>query len=329
MNESKSPGLCSDFAAMTLKISKLSKRYNDKWVLRDVSLEIERGQILGLAGHNAAGRSTLLKILYGGEKATTGEVTFEGRPFSDALLVASSPARNRWSLFGKAAGSDSERQTANFTDAIEAASAVLLLDNALSLLDHSQKLELQEKLRTAVREKNLVAVITTCDDAEMFAVCDRIAVLANGEVAQVGTPREIYENPNSVAVARSLGCCNLITARRVTFNNQASLEFHTLTGEHRLQVDKTDKATLGAITNNVTLAIRPEHISISFGASFPEDNLLKAEITGIHYEGATTRLKLMANGLVLEALVLRLVGLNLGDQCMVGLPPDRIAVLKS
>ena len=40
-----------------------------------------------------------------------------------------------------------------------------------------------------------------------------------------------------------------------------------------------EKSLLGAITNNITLAIRPEHISISFGASFPEDNLLKAEIT--------------------------------------------------
>lgn len=101
-----------------------------------------------------------------------------------------------------------------------------------------------------------------------------------------------------------------------------------MTGDHRLQIDKTEKSTLGAITNNVTLAIRPEHISISFGASFPEDNLLKAEIAGVEYQGATTRLKLNANGLILEALVLRLVGLNIGDECMVGLPPDRILVLK-
>ena len=314
---------------MTLKVSKLSKRYNDKWVLRDVSLEIERGQILGLAGQNGAGKSTLLKMLHGGEKPTTGKITFDDRPFSGGSLIAGSPAKNRWRFFAKTGAADSELQAANFIGAVELANTVLLLDNALSGLEYSRKSEFLEILGTAVRERNLIAVIATCDNAEMFTICDRIAVLADGEVAQLGTPREIYESPNSVAAARSLGTCNLITARRVTFNNQASLEFQTLTGDHRLQVDKTDKAALGAITNNVTLAIRPEHISISFGASFPEDNLLKAEITGIHYEGATTRLKLSANGLVLEALVLRLVGLNLGDQCMVGLPPDRIVVLKS
>jgi ABC-type Fe3+/spermidine/putrescine transport system ATPase subunit len=115
---------------------------------------------------------------------------------------------------------------------------------------------------------------------------------------------------------------------RITFNNQLTQEFQTLAGDHQLLTDKTEKRLLGAINAPVMLAIRPEHISISFGASFPEDNLLKAEIVGIEYQGATTRLKLNANGLILEALVLRLVGLKIGDECMVGLPPDRILVLK-
>jgi ABC-type Fe3+/spermidine/putrescine transport system ATPase subunit len=99
-------------------------------------------------------------------------------------------------------------------------------------------------------------------------------------------------------------------------------------GEHRLLTDKVDKNLLGTIHQNTTLAIRPEHISISFGASFPEDNLLKAKITSVTFNGATTSIHLDADGLKLEALVLRLVGLNVGDECMVGLPPDRILVLK-
>ncbi len=92
--------------------------------------------------------------------------------------------------------------------------------------------------------------------------------------------------------------------------------------------DKNEKDSLELIDQNVTLAIRPEHVSISFGASFPEDNLLKAKITNIIFQGANTLIKLDANGLELEALVLRLVGLNIGDECIVGLPPDRILVLK-
>jgi hypothetical protein len=75
------------------------------------------------------------------------------------------------------------------------------------------------------------------------------------------------------------------------------------------------------------LAIRPENISISFGASFPEDNLLKASVVKISPQGATTLLTVDSNGLTLDILVLRLVGLNVGDECMIGLPPDRIMVL--
>jgi hypothetical protein len=56
--------------------------------------------------------------------------------------------------------------------------------------------------------------------------------------------------------------------------------------------------------------------------------LLKATITDIKFQGSTTLIKLDANGLILEALVLRLVGLNVREECMVGLPPDRISVLK-
>ena len=171
--------------------------------------------------------------------------------------------------------------------------------------------------------------MATNNEEEIFSLCDQVVVLSEGYVAQTGTPYEVYQKPNCVASARALGRCNLIVSRRITFTNDYILEFQTLVGEHQLLLDKVPKSALGAITNNLSLAIRPEHISISFGASFPEDNLLKAQIVGIEYQGATTRLRLDASGLLLEALVLRLVGLNIGDECMVGLPPDRILILKN
>jgi ABC-type sugar transport system ATPase subunit len=120
----------------------------------------------------------------------------------------------------------------------------------------------------------------------------------------------------------------LIAARSVTSSHSEMPEFQTLDGAHRLFIDKNKKDSHKITDQNVTLAIRPEHVSISFGASFPEDNLVKAKITNIIFQGANTIIKLDANGLELEALVLRLVGLNVGEECMVGLPPDRILVLK-
>lgn len=325
---------------MSLKLDKISRRYDDKWILRDFSLEAARGEIFGLVGANGAGKSVALRLIAGQDKPGSGQIFFDGGD----ITGDSAKARNFTRVNGDANGSawknlfqstksgemsDGERRTADFEKALREAESVLLLDNPFACLAPQAREESLEKLRAAAKEKNLIVILALSDFAEAFLACDRIGVLHKGEIVQAGTPRELYEHPNSVAVAAMLGRNNLIAARRVTFNNQPIPEFQTLTGDHRLQTGRTERTALGTITSDVTLMIRPEHISISFGASFPEDNLLKAEIADVQYCGATTRVKLNANGLILEALVLRLVGLNLGDECLVGLPPDRILVLKN
>jgi len=136
------------------------------------------------------------------------------------------------------------------------------------------------------------------------------------------------QNPVSAQVARVFGRNNLIPARRLTSSKNETQEFQTVVGSHRIFAALQDKKNLGAINQNIFLAIRPEHISISFGASFPEDNLLKATVTNVKFFGHMTLIGLVAEGIELEAMVLRLVGLNVGDECVVGLPPDRILILK-
>ncbi|HEX8249086.1 MAG TPA: ABC transporter ATP-binding protein [Pyrinomonadaceae bacterium] len=324
---------------MPLKLDKVSRRYDDKWVLRDFSPEAIEGEIFGLIGANGAGKSAALRLIAGREKPNSGQIFFNGNDVTNDsaktrnyTLLAEEENQSAWKNLFKPAKSDAlsggERLTNGFEKALRQAENVLLLDNPFACLDPISREESFEKLRKTAQEKNLIVVLAINDFEAAFLACDRLGVLHKGEIVQTGTPRELYEQPNSVAVAALLGRNNLIAARRVTFNNQPIPEFQTLTGDHRLQTGKMERIALGTITSDVTLMIRPEHISISFGASFPEDNLLKAKIVGVQYCGATTRVKLDAGGLMLEALVLRLVGLNLGDECLVGLPPDRILVLK-
>jgi len=205
---------------------------------------------------------------------------------------------------------------------------LLIIDSPFGSLDITAKEYVLEKYHHAIKGAGVTALCAARDYIEAFALCDRVGILHRGEIGQTATPRELYEHPGSVYAAQMLGRNNFITARRISFNNVDIQEFQTQNGDHRLRTDKMEQRLLGAITHDVTLAIRPENISISFGASFPEDNLLKAVVKEVHYLGATTRIVLDADGLMLEALVLRLVGLNLFDECMVGLPPDRILVLK-
>jgi ABC-type Fe3+/spermidine/putrescine transport system ATPase subunit len=323
---------------MSLIIKNLSKRFDKNWILKDVSLEVKKGEILGLFGIVGVGKTTAIRVIAGAEEYDSGNIIFDSQDFSKLNCAERGfhfPQLTNdafWkSIFKNQKSSqlaDGEGQVLALEDALQKAEAVLLLDNQFCFMDKQLREENCEKLRKMTKEKNLAVIFATNDYDEIFSICDRVVILHNGEIVQSGTPREVYEKPNSVTVARTTGNNNLIEVRRLSSNKADVLEFQTIIGEHCLLTDKVEKNPLGAIHQNTTLAIRPEHISISFGASFPEDNLLKATITGITFNGATTSIYLDADGLKLEALVLRLVGLNVGEECMVGLPPDRILILK-
>ncbi len=224
--------------------------------------------------------------------------------------------------------SGGEKLLAALARTIAVTPGLLVIDAPFSGLDPTTREDTLEKYRHVIKGLGLTTIYAAHDYLEAFALCDRVGILKDGEIKQTGSPRELYEHPATVFAAQMFGRNNFITSRRISFNNADVQEFQTANGDHRLRTDKMDQRTLGAITQEITLAIRPENISISFGASFPEDNLLKAVVKEVHYQGATTRIILDAEGLMLEALVLRLVGLDLFDECMVGLPPDRIRVLK-
>src|SRR4030095_7170001 len=103
------------------------------------------------------------------------------------------------------------------------------------------------------------------------------------------------EQPSSRVVAEITGRNNLFAARRLTSSKAEIPEFHTIDGGHRLFAQHIERGSLGALNQNVTLGIRPEQVSISFGASFPADNLLKAQVTGVKFLGATTLVDLDAD----------------------------------
>ncbi len=318
---------------MTLIIKNLAKSYDSNLVIKNVSLEVERGEILGVFGVVGEGKTTLIRSIAGILQLDGGTIHFD----TQDITLSSCEKRgfhfpdltneSFWtSVFNTDTSqlADGEGQALALEDAISKAKDVLLLDNQFCFMDRQTRERNCEKLRQAVKEKNLAVVFATNNYDEIFSICDRVAVLHKGEIVQTGTPREVYENPQTAAVADVTGRNNLIEAKRVTSNKSDMPEFQTVKGKHRLF---TDKNKLELTDENVILAIRPEHISISFGASFPEDNLVKAKITNIVFKGETTLIMLDADGLELQAMVLRLVGLNIGDECMVGLPPDRILVL--
>lgn len=323
---------------MSLKINNISKKYDDTWILKDISLEANKGEILGIFGASGSGKSVLIRLISGLENSDNGRILMldddvTKHPCDERGFKF--PNLSNESFWQKAFGSakpselaEGEGQVLALEAALQEVEGVLLLDNSFCQMDRLERDKSYERLRKFTRDKSLIVIFATNDYQEIFKVCDRVAVLNNGNVQQTGTPEEIYLNPNSKSIAGIFGDNNIFPARLIDSGKNELSEFVTLRGEHRISTAKIGEKDLIGANQIVNLAIRPEHISISFGASFPEDNLIKATVKGVRFGGATTKIILDAEGLILKTLVLRLVGLNIGDQCMVGIPPDRIQIYK-
>jgi ABC-type Fe3+/spermidine/putrescine transport system ATPase subunit len=185
--------------------------------------------------------------------------------------------------------------------------------------------ETRSELRELVTRLGLTAVYVTHDQEEAFALCDRISVMVGGKLMQTGRPRELYEEPAEVSVASFLGRNNLIKAMRLSSSNTSDGEFKTLEGGHTLHLPvKHDE--LAPLNKPVYLAIRPEHVQLSSNGN-GATNTLPATIREIVFSGATSTVRVDANGLLLESLVLRANGLEVNQSCNVVLSPDHLTLL--
>ena len=223
--------------------------------------------------------------------------------------------------------SGGQQQRVAIARAIAIEPALLLFDEPLSNLDVTLREETRGELRELVARLRLTAVYVTHDQEEAFALCDRISVMAGGRILQTGQPRDLYEHPAQLSVARFLGRNNLIRVMRLSSSKAELGEFKTLEGGHTIRMPVDDK-NLVPLNQPCILAIRPEHVLIR-DSDEKHENALPAIVREINFAGATSSIKLDANGLILEALALEADGLSVGTQCTVVLPPERISLLKN
>ncbi|MFO7275199.1 MAG: ABC transporter ATP-binding protein [Symbiobacteriaceae bacterium] len=127
---------------------------------------------------------------------------------------------------------------------------LLLMDEPLSNLDAKLRVEMRTEIRRLQRQYGITTIYVTHDQEEALAISDRIAVMNQGRVEQVGTPREIYFHPRTVFVAGFIGTTNLLRGR----------------------VEGGRVRVLGAVVREVsapdgecTVAVRPETIALGEG----------------------------------------------------------------
>ena len=224
-----------------LKIDSLSVAYSDKVVLRDVSFEVQPGEILALIGPNGAGKSTLIRAVTGVVPVKSGRVSVNGQNLAglshaqrakilavvpqarqlggaftveQSIMMGRTPYLNWLGQEGEADKaavrsaleqtcletfadrqiaklSGGEQQRVLLARALAQSTPVLLLDEPTNHLDLQHQTNLLSIVKRLADEKNLVVVMAMHDLNLVSFFADRVALLVNGELKGLGTPREV------------------------------------------------------------------------------------------------------------------------------------------
>ncbi len=157
---------------------------------------------------------------------------------------------------------------------------VLLLDEPLSALDAGIRVRLREEIRSIQRQLGITTIYVTHDQEEALSLSDRVVVMREGRIAQVGTPWEIYNRPASAFVASFIGSLNVLSALVV------DPEAGTLSlGGQRIMANASPQHVAG---QSVRLSLRPEMISLSNGHA--DSNRLTGTVANVVFLGSIVRI---------------------------------------
>ncbi|MBB4221878.1 sulfate/molybdate ABC transporter ATP-binding protein [Variovorax guangxiensis] len=246
---------------MSIEIRNISKQFGDFRALRDVSLDVDSGELVALLGPSGCGKTTLLRIIAGLETADTGSILFSGEDTTDvhvrerqvgfvfqhyalfrhmtvfenvAFGLRVKPRKERPSdarIRQKVTDllklvqldwladrypsqlSGGQRQRIALARALAVEPKVLLLDEPFGALDAKVRKELRRWLRRLHDELHVTSIFVTHDQEEALEVADRVVVINKGQIEQVGSPQEVWDQPASPFVYGFLGDVNLFHGR--------------------------------------------------------------------------------------------------------------------
>jgi iron(III) transport system ATP-binding protein len=235
----------------------VSKAFGALQAVREVSLEIERGELMAVLGPSGCGKTTLLRTIAGFERPDAGCVVVGdevvagsgrfvpperrriGMVFQDYALFPHLTVRANVA-FGLAARprderdpvtlrtlelvglqhkadryphelSGGERQRVALARAMAPGPALVLLDEPFSSLDASLRAGLRREVELILRDAEATALLVTHDQEEALSLADRLAVMREGRIVQVGAPEEVYVRPASRWAAQFVGEVNVLS----------------------------------------------------------------------------------------------------------------------
>ena len=278
---------------MKLKLIDISKKFDQTEVLKNANLNVEEKEFIVILGPSGCGKTTLLRIIAGLEKQTSGEVLIENNNVSNVdpqdrnismvfqnyglyphmkvkenleYPLKINKIKNREEIIIKWAEkvkikeylerypkqlSGGQRQRVALARALVRSPKIYLMDEPLSNLDASLRLEMRSELKHLHEELGSTIIYVTHDQIEAMTLASRIVLMNNGIIEQIGTPQELYSSPNNIFVGSFIGSppMNFI-------KGEIDDGFFNSTNIKNFKVNINRK-------ENVYLGIRPDDLKIS------------------------------------------------------------------
>lgn len=166
---------------------------------------------------------------------------------------------------------------------------VLLFDEPLSNLDAKLRVTMRTEIRKIQQKVGITAIYVTHDQSEAMSISDKIIIMSNGKIEQIGTPREIYYHPASKFVADFIGEANFLNAKVISVREDKAQI--TVAGGETIEVNNFGRKAEG---EEASLVLRPEAVTLS------EEGLLEGTVTLSTFMGAYQYYQVMVGDMEIQ-----------------------------
>jgi len=214
------------------------------------------------------------------EGKTAAEIEARAAEMLGLIHMEEFAGRYPWQMSG------GQQQRVALARALAVKPRVLLLDEPLSALDAKIRVRLRAEIRSIQRQLGITTIYVTHDQEEALSISDRIVVMRDGRIEQVGTPFQIYNHPATSFVASFIGSLNVLSAIVVDpTGRRLSVDGQVIVSSEPITVDAG---------KDVRVSLRPEMIALQNGRA--ENNHLTGTLSNVIFLGSIVRLVIRTGG---------------------------------